>query len=82
MRVFLGAALGIAFLFSAGIVMADEVTQAITSRNLATFDDPATAGNWIVQGSRYSTQDYPQMEIVRAYPEALYGRNKDNKPLF
>jgi len=81
-RVFLGAALGIAFLFSAGIVMADEVTQAITSRNLATFDDPATAGNWIVQGSRYSTQDYPQMEIVRAYPEALYGRNKDNKPLF
>jgi len=82
LRVFLGAALGIALFFSAGLVLADEVTQAITSRNLASFDDPATAANWIVQGSKYATQDYPQMQVVRAYPEALYGRNKDNKPLF
>jgi hypothetical protein len=82
LRAFLGTALGIALFFSAGLVMGDEVTQAITSRNLATFDDPATAANWIVQGSKYATQDFPQMQVVRAYPEALYGRNKDNKPLF
>ncbi len=83
LRVFLGAALGIVLFFSAGIVMADEVTQAIASKVLATFDDSATAAsNWIVQGSKYATQDYPQMKIVPAWPEALYGRNKDNKPLF
>jgi hypothetical protein len=82
LRAFLGTALGIALFFTAGLVMGDEVTQAIASKNLASFDDPATAGNWIVQGSKYATQDYPQMQLVRAWPEALYGKNKDNKPLF
>jgi len=82
LRAFLGTALGIALFFSAGLVMGDELTQAITSKTLATFNDPATAGNWIVQGSRFVTQDFPQLQVVRAWPEALFGNNKDNKPLF
>jgi hypothetical protein len=81
LRVFLGTVLGIALLFTATIAMGDEFTQTITSRSLASFDDPATAGNWIVQGSKYATKDYPQFEMVKAWPEALYGKNKDNKNL-
>jgi len=72
----------VALLFTATLATADELTQTITSKNLATFDDPATSGNWIVQGSKYATKDYPQMQVVRAWPEALYGRNRDNKPLY
>jgi hypothetical protein len=82
LRSFLGTVLGIALFFTAALVMGDEFTQTIASRNLATFDDPATNANWIVQGSKYATKDFPQMQLVRAWPEALYGRNKDNKTLF
>ncbi len=28
------------------------------------------------------THGFPQMQLVRAWPEALYGKNKDNKNLF
>jgi hypothetical protein len=82
LRAFLGTALVIALFFSAGLVMGDELTQAISSKTLASFNDTAASGNWIVQGSRFVTQDYPQLQVVRAWPEALYGNNKDNKPLF
>ena len=82
LRLFLGTVLGIALFFTAALVMGDELTQTITSRNLATFDDPATNGNWIVQGSKYATQGFPQMQLVRAWPEALYGKNRDSKTLF
>ncbi len=82
LRVILGTVLGIALMFTATLAMADEYTQTIVSKTLATFDDPASAGNWIVQGSRFATKSYPQWELLRAWPEALYGRNRDNKPLF
>jgi hypothetical protein len=82
LRVFLGTVLGVALMFTATLAAADEFTHTITSRTLATFEDPATAGNWIVQGSKFATAGYPQMQIVRAWPEALYGKNKDNKALF
>jgi hypothetical protein len=82
LRSFLGMVLGMMLFFTSALVMADEFTQTITSRSLATFDDPANAGNWIVQGSKYATQGFPQMQIVRAWPDALYGKNKINKNLF
>ena len=82
LRSFLGTVLGMALFFTAVLVMGDEYTQTITSRSIATFDDPATNGNWIVQASKYATQGFPQMQLVRAWPEALYGKNKDSKSLF
>ncbi|MGA2973936.1 MAG: flagellar filament outer layer protein FlaA [Spirochaetia bacterium] len=81
-RAFLGTVLAMALFFTNALARADEITQTIASRNLATFDDPATAGNWIVQGSKYATKDFPQFQLVRAWPEALYGKNRDNKNLF
>lgn len=82
LRVFLGTALAMALIFSAAFVMADEQTQTIATRNIVTFDDPATASNWIVQGSKYATSGFPQMQLVKAWPEALYGFNTDNKNLY
>lgn len=81
-RVFLGTVLGMALFFTATLAMADEFTQAIRSETLVTFDDPAKAGSWIVQGSRFATKGFPEWQLVRAWPEAIYGRNRDNKPLF
>jgi hypothetical protein len=82
LRPLLGAVLVVGLFFSPALVMGDEFTQTIASRNIATFDDPATGANWIVQGSKYATQGFPQMEIVKAWPDSLYGHNKDNKSLY
>lgn len=81
LRAFLGTVLAMALFFAAALVMGDEITQTITSRTIATWDDPATAGNWIVQGSRYATQGFPQLQVVHAWPEALYGRKTEGKNL-
>jgi len=78
---FLGAVLAIGVFFSAAVARADD-TQIITSKNVQTFDDPATSSNWIVQGSKYATQGFPQAELVKAWPESLYGKNTQNKNLF
>jgi hypothetical protein len=77
---FLGTVLVIGILFSAAAAWADD-TQIITSKSVQTFDDPATNTNWIVQGSKYATQGFPQSELVKAYPESLYGKNIQGKNL-
>ena len=81
LRAFLGTVLALALFFPAALVMGDEITQTITSKNIATWDDPATAANWIVQGSRYATQGFPQMAVVKTWPEALYGKKTEGKNL-
>jgi hypothetical protein len=81
-RAFLGTTLVMAFFFASALAMADEITQTIASRSIANFDDPASLGNWIVQASKYAVKDYPQVQLVRTWPEALYGKNRDNKTLF
>ena len=77
---FLGTVLAIGLIFSA-TAWAQE-TQIITSKNVQTFDDPATNTNWIVQGSKYATQGFPEAKIVKAWPESLYGKNTTGKSLF
>jgi hypothetical protein len=78
---FLGMVLILALFFTAAFLVADEATQTLASRMIVGFDDPAAGANWIVQGSKYATQGFPQMNLVKAWPESLYGRNKDNKTL-
>ena len=77
---FLGTVLAIGILFSAGVAWAED-TQIITSKTIQTFDDPATNSSWIVQGSKYATQGFPQAELVKAWPESLYGKNTQGKNL-
>jgi hypothetical protein len=69
-------------LFTAMSVMAQENTESLQVRPLITFDDQAKMTNWIVQGSKFATQGYPQHKIVNGvFPDAVYGRNKENRDL-
>jgi len=58
----------------------DEITTNYASKIIENFDNP-DAQQWIVRGSKFSTKGYPQMTYASAWPEALFGRNKQNKDL-
>ena len=81
LRAFLGTVFVMTLFLTAALVMGDEMTQTLATRVLASFDDTATAGNWIVQGSKYATNGFPQMQVVRTWPEALYKKNKEGRQL-
>jgi hypothetical protein len=82
LRAFLGIALTLMLLFTAMSVMAQENTVSLQVRPLISFDDQAKMTNWIVQGSKFATQGYPQHKIVNGvFPDAVYGRNKENRDL-
>jgi hypothetical protein len=82
LRAFLGITLTLMLLFTAMSVMAQENTESLQVRPLITFDDQAKMTNWIVQGSKFATQGYPQHKIVNGvFPDAVYGRNKENRDL-
>lgn len=69
------------FSFIAALCVADEVTANVTSVVLESFDELGKT-NWMVRGSKFATDDYPQMSMVRTWPDALYGRNKENKDYY
>jgi hypothetical protein len=81
LRAFLLTTLPLLLLFSAALVMADETTANLQSKVIASFDDP-DAIQWIVQGSKFATKDFPEATTVRAWPDSLYGRNPEQKNLF
>ncbi len=80
-RSLLGAMLVLLLISPAALVAADEYTTNLVPAVLDGFDDPAKS-LWIVQGSRFATDGYPQSTLVRAWPDALFGRNKENKDHF
>lgn len=59
---------------------ADEVTQNIQSFVLESFDDPQQS-HWIVAGSKFSTQGYPQAAFVNTWPDALFRAEPQGKTL-
>jgi hypothetical protein len=82
LRAFLGIALTFLLLLTAVSVTAQqETTQSLQVRPLITFDDQNKMTDWIVQGSKFSTRGYPQWKLVKAFPDAVYGRNKENRDL-
>ena len=54
--------------------------QVIRSRTLDNFDDPTTQ-EWTVSGSRFVADGFPQLAFVDAWPNALYGRNLEDRDL-
>jgi hypothetical protein len=68
------------FLFTSALIMADETTMNLSSVVLDGFDQPDKS-LWIVKGSNFATQGFPQTSFMKAYPAALFGKNKDNKEL-
>jgi hypothetical protein len=81
LRAFFLSTLPLLLLVCAAIVSADEITANLQSKVIASFDEPDSR-LWIVQGSKFTTKDFPQTSIVRTWPDSLYGRNPENKDLF
>lgn len=69
-------------------LFAQNDTENLQSRIIERFDDPAgtdlygTRQNfrWIVRGSKFITEGFPQFAWVETYPEALYNRNNPIPP--
>jgi hypothetical protein len=80
-RSLLGATLVLLLILPAALVAADEYTANLVPVILESFDQPDKS-LWIVQGSKFATKDYPQSTLVRAWPDALFGANKEKKDLF
>jgi hypothetical protein len=81
MRAVSRAILILIFSFTAALCVADELTRNITSVLLESFDEPGKT-SWMVRGSKFATEDYPQMSMLRAWPDALFGRNKEDKDYY
>ena len=65
---------------SASSLMADEAIQNFESVVLETFDNP-DARQWAVVGSKFITDGMPLVVYAPAWPEALFGANRDNLDL-
>ena len=57
-------------------VAADEITENLMSVVLDDFDTPDQS-NWIAVGSKFATEGFPKIAFPTAWPEALYGANKE-----
>lgn len=81
MRAFPRMPLSLLFFFSAALLVAQVNVANLASVVLDSFDQPDKSF-WIAQGSNFVTQGYPQIGYIRTWPDALFGKNKDNKDLF
>ena len=61
------------------ILFADEETENLISIVIESFDNDTKASDWIVQGSKFATEEYPKIAIAEGWPEALHGANWDEK---
>ena len=61
-------------------LIADELVQNLTSAVIENFDDPDN-GRWVVQASKFVAEGYPLTAYAPAWPEALFGRNKNGDEL-
>lgn len=76
-----GVLLIILLLLGALMTGAQETTTlTYATRVIESFDDPE-AQLWIVQGSKFATEGYPQMEYAKIWPQQLFGRNWENVDL-
>ncbi len=62
-------------------LFADERVQNLESRVVESFDDP-DAQQWHVQGSKFIMDGFPKTRYAQAWPEALFGRNTEDRELY
>lgn len=65
------------------VLSADEQTINYVSPVIESFDPGDVTTEWIVQGSKFvdRDRDYPKIALVDGWPEALHGRNWEEKDL-
>ena len=61
-------------------LIADEAIENLDSVVIENFDDP-DAREWAVVGSKFITEGMPLVAYAPAWPEAVFGRNRDNLDL-
>ncbi len=59
-------------------VLADSRTINLESKILESFDPDTRTTDWLVVGSKFTTEGYPKQVYTKAWPEALYGANLEN----
>ncbi|MFO7849321.1 MAG: flagellar filament outer layer protein FlaA [Spirochaetia bacterium] len=67
-------------LLAPALVSADE-TVNLESRVLETFDPDDRTTEWQVRGSKFVTEGFPRKTYAAAWPEALFGSNKEEEEL-
>lgn len=68
-------------LLTPSLLFADEQTENLVSRVLETFDPETRTTEWVVKGSKFVTEGFPRQTYVKAWPEALFGSNREERDL-
>lgn len=63
------------------ILVGDEKTLNLESKILESFDPDTRATEWLIQGSKFITEDYPKKAYAETWPEALHGSNLEQLDL-
>jgi hypothetical protein len=80
-RAMIGTALALAALVAAAPALADEITRNYVSKVLESFDQPGKI-TWIVRSSDVAPPSgLPEFTYVQAWPDAVYGSNKEKADL-
>ncbi len=73
--------LALTVLLAPSLLFADEQTENLESRVLESFDPETRTTEWLVKGSKFIAEGYPKQTYVKAWPEALYGANREGADL-
>ncbi len=73
--------LAVLFLLVLPTVTADTATENLESRILESFDTDNRTTDWLVVGSKFTTEGFPKQTYTKAWPEAVYGSNPEGKDL-
>lgn len=68
-------------LLAPALVFAEGETVNLESRILETFDPEDRTTEWQVRGSKFVSEGFPQTTYAAAWPEALFGANRDGREL-
>ncbi|MFP4364314.1 MAG: flagellar filament outer layer protein FlaA [Spirochaetia bacterium] len=64
----------------AGTAFANDDAALIVSRVIESFDNTETR-QWVSIGSKFATEGYPESQLVEAWPDALFGDNRQGEEL-
>ncbi len=68
-------------LLAPSLLFADEQTENLVSHVLESFDPETRTTEWLVTGSKFVTEGFPKQTYIEAWPEALYGANREELDL-
>jgi hypothetical protein len=80
-RAVIGTAVALLVIVAAAPAVADEFTRNLVSKTLESFNEPGKI-SWAVRGSDVGTTKLPEFTFVKAWPDQVYGANKENAELW